>query len=94
MVDLDDRAGHWFLNSVHKLAEYPPSTEFLVWTRPCGSCERGYSEPCDSVKLVAVISAAAWWSYKERGLVVAGDQVIANIFYLTIPGGANSPHYW
>ena len=27
-------------------------------------------------------------------LIVAGDQVIANVFYLTIPGGTNGPLYW
>ena len=27
-------------------------------------------------------------------LIVAGDEVIANIFYLTIPGGTNGPLYW
>ena len=27
-------------------------------------------------------------------LVVAGDEVIANVFYLTIPGGTNGPLYW
>ena len=27
-------------------------------------------------------------------LIVAGDEVIANVFYLTIPGGTNGPLYW
>ena len=27
-------------------------------------------------------------------LIVAGDEVIANVFYSTIPGGVNGPLYW
>ena len=36
------------------------------------------------------------FAYLGQGarLIVAGDEVIANIFYLTIPGGINGPLYW